>query len=171
MEIRCLAISLLTTLINELAAVPKPFIMVLDDFHLADMPQIDEGLTFLLDHLPPQMHLIMTTREDPGLPLARLRARAQLNEIRAAHLRFTLVEAADFLNHFLDINLTEESIKVLEERTEGWIAGLQLAALSLQGSEDPQAFIASFSGSHHFVLDYLVEESAGISSLKKCNAF
>ena len=149
---------LLTTLINELAAVPEPFIMVLDDFHLADMPQINEGLTFLLDHLPPQMHLIMTTREDPGLPLARLRVRAQLNEIRAAHLRFTLAEAADFLNHFLDINLTEESIKALEERTEGWIAGLQLAALSLQGSEDPQAFIASFSGSHHFVLDYLVEE-------------
>ena len=150
--------ALLTTLVNEIAAVPEPFILVLDDFHLADAAAIDEGLTFLLDYLPPQMHLIMTTREDPGLPLARLRARAQLNEVRATNLRFTLSEAADFLNQFLGINLAEESIKALEDRTEGWIAGLQLAALSLQGNNDPEEFIASFSGSHHFVLDYLVEE-------------
>ncbi len=150
--------NLLTTLVNEIAAYPEHFVMVLDDFHLVDSQAVDESLTFLLEHLPPQMHLVMTTREDPSLPLARLRARGQLNEIRAADLRFTLSEATDFLNSFLGIALSDESIATLDERAEGWIAGLQLAALSLQGNKDPEAFIESFSGSHHFVLDYLVEE-------------
>lgn len=150
--------SLLTTLVNEIAAYREHFVMVLDDFHLVDSPAVDENLTFLLEYLPPQLHLVMTTREDPSLPLARLRAKGQLNEIRAADLRFTLDEAADFLEQFLGIKLSEENIAALEARTEGWIAGLQLAALSLQGNKDPEAFIQSFSGSHHFVLDYLVEE-------------
>lgn len=150
--------NLLTTLVNEIAAFPEHFIIVLDDFHLADVSDVDKSLTFLLEYLPPQCHLVMTTREDPSLPLARLRVKGQLNEIRAADLRFTHAEAADFLERFLGIKLSEENIAVLEARTEGWVAGLQLAALSLQGNTDPEAFIQSFSGSHHFVLDYLVEE-------------
>jgi LuxR family transcriptional regulator, maltose regulon positive regulatory protein len=150
--------NLLTTLINEIAVFPEHFIMVLDDFHLADASAIDESLTFLLEHLPPQLHLVMITREDPSLPVARLRAKGQLNEIRAADLRFTLTEAADFLRRFLGISLAEESIAALEERTEGWIAGLQLAALSLRENSDTDRFVNTFTGSHHFVLDYLAEE-------------
>jgi len=150
--------ALSTTLLNEIAEVPEPFVMVLDDFHFVDSIVIDEIVTFLLEYLPPQMHLVMTTREAPSLPLARLRARGQLNEIRAADLRFTLAESADFLDRFLGIELSEENVAALDERTEGWIAGLQLAALSLQGNQDPDAFIESFTGSHRFVLDYLMEE-------------
>jgi LuxR family maltose regulon positive regulatory protein len=150
--------ALSTTLVNEIATVREPFVLVLDDFHFVDSKAVDETLTFLFDHLPPQMHLLITTREDPSLPLARLRVKGQLNEIRAADLRFTHAEAADFLNRFLGSELSEENIAALEERTEGWIAGLQLAALSLQGNQNPEAFIQSFTGSHHFVLDYLIEE-------------
>ena len=116
------------------------------------------ALTFLLEHLPPQMHLVIATREDPPLPLARLRARGQLTELRAADLRFTPAEAAEFLNQVMGLNLSAEDIAALETRTEGWIAGLQLAALSMQGHQDTTSFIKSFTGSHHFVLDYLVEE-------------
>ena len=115
-------------------------------------------LTFLLEHLPPQMHLVIATREDPHLPLARLRARGQLTELRAADLRFTPAEAAEFLNQVMGLNLSAEDIAALETRTEGWIAGLQLAAISMQGHQDATSFIQSFTGSHHFVLDYLVEE-------------
>ena len=116
------------------------------------------ALAFLLEHLPPQMHLVIATREDPPLPLARLRARGQLTELRAADLRFTPAEAAEFLNQVMGLNLSAEDIAALETRTEGWIAGLQLAALSMQGHQDTAGFIKSFTGSHHFVLDYLVEE-------------
>ena len=124
---------------------------------------VDDALAFLLEHLPPQMHLVIATREDPRLPLARLRARGQLTELRAADLRFTPAEAAEFLNQVMGLNLSEEDIAALETRTEGWIAGLQLAALSMQGhaSRDVTSFIKSFTGSHHFVLDYLVEEVLG----------
>ena len=104
------------------------------------------------------MHLVIATREDPPLPLARLRARGQLTELRAADLRFTPAEAADFLNQVMGLNLSAEDIAALEARTEGWIAGLQLAAISMQGHQDAASFIKSFTGSHHFVLDYLVEE-------------
>ena len=104
------------------------------------------------------MHLVITTREDPHLPLARLRARGQLTELRAADLRFTPAEAAEFLNQVMGLNLSAEDITALETRTEGWIAGLQLAALSMQGRSDAASFIKSFTGSHHFILDYLVEE-------------
>ncbi len=119
---------------------------------------VDKVLTFLLEHLPPQMHLVITTREDPDLPLARLRARGQLTELRVSDLRFTPAEAAEFLNQMMGLNLSEENITALETRTEGWIAGLQLAALSMQGHQDVTSFIQSFTGSHHFVLDYLLEE-------------
>ncbi len=150
--------SMLTALINELTTLPDTFILVLDDYHAIDAKPIDNALAFLLDHLPPQMHLVMATREDPHLPLARLRARGQLTELRAADLRFTPAEAAEFLNQAMGLNLSAENIAALENRTEGWIAGLQLAAISMQGHSDTASFIQSFTGSHHFVLDYLVEE-------------
>ncbi len=150
--------SILTTLLNEIAAIPDNFVLVLDDYHVLDAKPVDNALTFLLEHLPPQMHLVIATREDPNLPLARLRARGQLTELRAADLRFTPAEAAGFLNQVMDLNLSAEDIAALETRTEGWIAGLQLAALSMQGHPDTTTFIQSFTGSHHFVLDYLVEE-------------
>jgi LuxR family maltose regulon positive regulatory protein len=150
--------ALLATLLNELAAIPDRFILVLDDYHTLDCKPIDEALTFLLDHLPPQMQVVITTREDPQLPLARLRARGQLIELRAVDLRFTTSEAAEFLNHSMGLHLSADDIAALETRTEGWIAGLQLAALSMQGRGDATSFIGSFTGSHHFVLDYLLEE-------------
>jgi LuxR family transcriptional regulator, maltose regulon positive regulatory protein len=150
--------SILTALINEITTIPDNFIFVLDDYHIIDSKPVDNALTFLLEHLPPQMHLVITTREDPNLPLARLRARGQLTELRAADLRFTPAEAADFLNQMMGLNLSAENIAALEKRTEGWIAGLQLAALSMQGRSDAASFIKSFTGSHHFILDYLVEE-------------
>ncbi len=150
--------SLLTTLLNEIATIEDDLVLVLDDYHAIDAKLVDDALTFLIEHLPPQMHLIIATREDPNLPLARLRARGQLTELRAAHLRFDLSEAAGFLNQAMGLNLSPEDIAALETRTEGWIAGLQLAALSMQGHKDAASFIESFTGSHHFVLDYLVEE-------------
>jgi LuxR family maltose regulon positive regulatory protein len=150
--------SLLTTLLNELTAIPDSFILVLDDYHTLNSEPIDHALTFLLDHLPPQMHLVITTREDPSLPLARLRARGQLTELRAADLQFTPAEAADFLNRVMGLTLSDGDVAALETRTEGWIAGLQLAAVSMQGHQDTAGFIKSFTASHRFVLDYLVEE-------------
>jgi LuxR family maltose regulon positive regulatory protein len=156
--------AILTTLLNEITTLPDHFILVLDDYHVIDSKPVDEALTFLLKHLPPQMHLVITTREDPQLPLARLRARGQLTELRATDLRFTPSEAAEFLNQLMGLNLSEEDIAALEARTEGWIAGLQLAAISMQGHQDTASFIKSFTGSHHFVLDYLVEEVLGQQS-------
>ena len=151
--------ALLTALLNEITTIPDSFILVLDDYHVIEAKPVDDALTFLVEHLPPQMHLVIATREDPHLPLARLRVRGQLTELRAADLRFTPAEAADFLNQVMGLNLSAEDIAALETRTEGWIAGLQLAAISMQGqSRDTTSFIKSFTGSHHFVLDYLVEE-------------
>jgi LuxR family maltose regulon positive regulatory protein len=150
--------SILTALLNEITTLTDNFVLVLDDYHVLDAKPVDEALTFLLEHLPPQMHLVIATREDPHLPLARLRARGQLTELRAADLRFTPAEAAEFLNRVMGLNLSAEDIAALETRTEGWIAGLQLAALSMQGRSDATSFIQAFTGSHRFVLDYLVEE-------------
>ncbi|HET9905567.1 MAG TPA: LuxR C-terminal-related transcriptional regulator [Anaerolineales bacterium] len=150
--------SILTPLLNEITAIPQDFILVLDDYHVIDSKHIDSGLAFLIEHLPPQMHLVIVTREDPDLPLARLRGRDQLTELRAADLRFTSSEAAEFLNQVMGLNLSAQDIGALETRTEGWIAGLQLAAISMQGQKDVSNFIKSFTGSHHFVMDYLVEE-------------
>ena len=150
--------AILTTLVNDIAAIPDNFILVLDDYHLLDAPAIDNALTFLIDYLPPQMHLVMVTREDPSLPLPRLRAGGQLTEFRAADLRFEIAEAGQFLNSSLGLTLSDEAVLALETRTEGWIAGLQLAGISLQGHHDSGEFIESFTGSHHFVLDYLITE-------------
>src|SRR5256714_1929066 len=150
--------SILTALLNEITTIPDHFVLVLDDYHVIDAKPIDHALTFLLEHLPPQMHLVIATREDQQLPLARLRARGHLTELRSTDLRFTPSEAAGFLNQGMGLNLSAEDIARLSTRTEGWIAGLQLAAISMQGQQDTTSFITSFTGSHHFVLDYLVEE-------------
>lgn len=149
---------ILTALLNEITTIPSDFILVLDDYHLTDASSVDDALTFLIEHMPPQMHLVITTREDPSLPITRLRARNQLTEIRAADLRFTPVEATEFLNQVMDLDLSAEEVGALENRTEGWIAGLQLAALSMKGQEDVHGFIQAFAGDHRYIVDYLVEE-------------
>ncbi|MBL8103154.1 MAG: hypothetical protein JNM02_11520, partial [Anaerolineales bacterium] len=150
--------AILTALLNEITTISKDFILVLDDYHLTDAKSIDDTLTFLIEHLPPQMHLVITTREDPTLPIPRLRARNQLTEIRAAGLRFTPPEAIEFLNQVMNLDLSVDEVAVLETRTEGWIAGLQLAALSMKGQQDFHGFIQAFAGDHRYIVDYLVEE-------------
>ena len=153
--------TILTLLTNDLGSYGHDggdFALVLDDYHVIDAKSIEQALTYLVEHMPPQMHLVIATREDPQFPLARLRARGQLTELRATDLRFTPSEAAEFLNQGMGLTLSAEDITALEARTEGWIAGLQLAAISLQGQQDATGFITSFTGSHHFVLDYLLEE-------------
>ncbi|HEX6554273.1 MAG TPA: AAA family ATPase, partial [Ktedonobacteraceae bacterium] len=150
--------SILTALLNEITTLPDHFVLVLDDYHLIDAKPVDMALTYLVEHLPPQMHLIIATREDPQLPLARLRARSHLTELRAADLRFTASEAAAFLSQVMGLSLSAEDIAALEDHTEGWIAGLQLAALSMQGRQDVHGFIQAFAGDHRYIVDYLVEE-------------
>jgi len=153
--------SILTALLNDITTIRDHFVLVLDDYHVITAQPVDHALTYLVEHLPPHMHLVIATREDPHLPLARLRARGHLTEVRAVDLRFTPSEAATFLNQVMGLTLSAQDIAALERRTEGWIAGLQLAALSMQGHEDATSFIQSFTGSHYFVLDYLVEEVLG----------
>jgi LuxR family maltose regulon positive regulatory protein len=148
----------LTTLLNELAAAPDEVWLVLDDYHLIDDHEVKEGVAFLLEHLPAQVHVMVSTRADPDLPLARWRVRGELVEIRAADLRFTSDEANAYLNVATGLDLAAEDVAVLEERTEGWIAALQLAALSLQGREDVSSFIARFAGDDRYIVDYLIEE-------------
>ncbi len=150
--------SILTELINDLSAFSDPFACVLDDYHFIDSQPIHEALSFLIDHQPANMHVVITTREDPDLPLARLRARDHLNEIRAFDLRFTHEEMGAFLRGVMGLELSKQDVAALEDRTEGWAVGLQLAGLSLQGQPDPKAFIAEFSGSHRYILDYLTDE-------------
>ena len=148
----------LISLLNDIAAFHDRFVLVLDDYHVVETPAIHTALTFVLDHLPPQMHLMITSRSDPPLPYAHWRVRRQLTEIRAADLRFTPDEAAAFLNRVMGLNLSAAEIAALETRTEGWIAGLQLAALSMQDHDDVGGFIRSFTGSHAYIIDYLAEE-------------
>jgi LuxR family maltose regulon positive regulatory protein len=148
----------LTSLINEIVAFPNKIILILDDYHHIVAQSIHDALTFTLENQPPNVHLVIATREDPPLPLPRLRARGHLTELRAADLRFTSSEAAEFLNQVMGLDLSADDITALETRTEGWIAGLQMAALSMQGRADTASFIQAFTGSHHFILDYLVEE-------------
>ena len=152
--------TLLPLLLNDLLALPDQTVLVLDDYHVIDAPAVHQALAFLLDHLPPQLHLVIATRADPPLPVSRLRGRGQLTELRAADLRFTPEEAALFLREVMGLPLSVDEVTALEARTEGWIAGLQLAALSLQDRPDQQQaeFIAAFTGSHRFVVDYLVDE-------------
>jgi LuxR family maltose regulon positive regulatory protein len=150
--------TILTSLLNDISTIPGNFLLVLDDYHSIDSQPVDKSLAFFIEHQPPQMHLLIATREDPSLPLARLRGRGQLTELRLADLRFTSAEAAEFLNRVMGLNLSEEHIAALEARTEGWIAGLQLAAISMRDYQDSAGFIQSFTGSHRFVMDYLLEE-------------
>ncbi len=148
----------LTSLLNDLHAVPCELVLVLDDFHVIDEPAVHAGMAFLVEHLPPHIHLVIAGRADPPLPLARIRGRGELVEIRAADLRFTSDEAAAYLNGAMGLALTAHDIDVLGERTEGWIAALQLAALSMQGRDDAAGFIAGFAGDDRYIIDYLVEE-------------
>jgi LuxR family maltose regulon positive regulatory protein len=157
--------SVLTALINEIAALPglgghegRPYILVLDDYHLIRAQPIHDALTFLLDHLPPNLHLVVATRADPPLPIARLRGQGQLTALRQSDLRFTTDEAAAFLNQVMSLNLSPDDLGALEARTEGWVAGLQMAALSMRGRRDVSAFIQAFTGSDRYILDYLAEE-------------
>jgi LuxR family transcriptional regulator, maltose regulon positive regulatory protein len=150
--------SILTALLNEFSTISDDFILVLDDYHLIDAKSVDHALSFLLEHQPAQMHVVITTREDPNLPLARLRASHQLTELRVTDLRFTPSETADFLNQMLNLELSSQELAVLETRTEGWIAGLQLAVLSMQDHQDVPAFIQAFAGDDRYIVDYLVEE-------------
>ncbi len=148
----------LTPLLNDLGAISDDVVLVLDDYHLIDSRGVHEAMAFLLDHVPPQLHLVIATRADPALPLARLRARSELVEVRAADLRFTPDEAASYLNDVMQLELTAEDVAALEGRTEGWVAALQLAALSMEGRDDVSGFIAGFAGDDRYVVDYLVEE-------------
>ncbi|HEX6736733.1 MAG TPA: tetratricopeptide repeat protein, partial [Vicinamibacteria bacterium] len=150
--------TILTALLNALAALPRDAVLVLDDYHAIEAPDVHRALAALLEHLPPRLHLVVSSREDPPLPLARLRARGELLELRAADLRFTPAEAAAFLTGAMGLPLTAEQVAALGERTEGWAAGLQLAALSLRGRQDAGTFIEAFAGSHRHLVDYLVEE-------------
>ncbi|MGZ4129001.1 MAG: helix-turn-helix transcriptional regulator, partial [Actinomycetota bacterium] len=149
---------MLATLVNELHGVDRDVFLVLDDFHVIGHHDIQSGFAYLLDHLPERVHIVLTSRADPPVPLARLRVRGELAEIRAADLRFTAAEAADYLNGAMALELTAAEIATLEARTEGWIAALQLAALSMQGREDVASFIAGFAGDDRFIVDYLAGE-------------
>ncbi|HEX5847866.1 MAG TPA: LuxR C-terminal-related transcriptional regulator [Rubrobacter sp.] len=150
--------TVLTALLNEIDAIDEDFVLVLDDYHVIDAGAVDDALSFVVEHLPLRMHLVISTREDPRLPLARLRAGGQLTELRAADLRFTTDEAAEFLGGAMGLDLSAGDVLALETRTEGWIAGLQLAALSLRGREDVPGFIRAFAGDNRYIVDYLVEE-------------
>jgi LuxR family maltose regulon positive regulatory protein len=150
--------ALVATLINDIAATSTPLVLVLDDYHTIVELTVHEPLGFLLERQPPQMHVVLMTRQDPLLPLSRLRAQGQMTELRASDLQFTNEEAAAFLNQTMGLNLTPDEVAALEARTEGWIAGLQLAALSLAGQADRSALIQSFSGDDRHVMDYLVDE-------------
>ena len=150
--------TIISSLLNDLASLDQDVTLVLDDYHVIEAPAIHSALTFLLDHLSPRLHIVVVTRVDPPLPLARLRARDQLVEVRASDLRFTQEEAGAFLDRVMGLGLTPDDVAALEACTEGWIAGLQLAALAMQGRKDVSSFVAAFTGSHRYILDYLVEE-------------
>lgn len=167
--------AMLGPLINGINRAPEPFILVLDDYHAIKEQQVHDLLAFLLAHLPPTLHLVITSRADPPLPLARLRGQGVLNEIRQEDLGFTLEETADFFRRVPGLDLTEADLRRLNRRTEGWPAGLQMAAVSLRRQADPAAFIQAFSGSNRYILDYLMEEvlaqqTAGIQQFLLCTA-
>ena len=148
----------LVALLNDLDSISDHVVLVLDDYHVIDARDVQDGMAFLLEHLPAQIHLVIASRTDPALPLARLRGRGELAEIRAADLRFTPGEAAAYLNGVMGLALTARDVAALEGRTEGWIAALQLAALSMQGREEVTAFIDGFAGDDRYIVDFLAEE-------------
>jgi len=148
----------LTPLLNEISTQPERLVLMLDDYHLLSKEAIHDGMAFLIEHLPTQLHLAISTRADPPLPIVRIRARGQLTELRGDDLRFTHDEAGRFLNNLMGLELSEADLNALDARIEGWISGLQLAALSMRGLADRHAFIFAFTGSHYYVLEYLSEE-------------
>jgi len=150
--------SLLTIILNEIVAISTPRVLILDDFHVIVSSVVDDAVSFLLEHLPPQLHLVITSRTEPNLPLPRLRTRRELCQIGLQDLRFSTEETTHFLNDILGLNLRLSDTQMLTARTEGWIAGLHLAALSMQETSDTAAFISAFSGSDRYVLDYLMDE-------------
>ncbi len=150
--------SFLTSLINEITEKTEPFLLILDDYHIIENKAVHHAMTFLLENMPPQMHLVIASRTNPTLPLARLRGRGQLNEFSAGDLRFNFNEIETFFNEVMHLGLSDEGVKALEDRTEGWVASLQMAAISMKGHNDIPKFIDSFSGSQRYVLDYLTEE-------------
>ncbi|MGD2050461.1 MAG: LuxR C-terminal-related transcriptional regulator [Chloroflexota bacterium] len=150
--------AILTLLINDIIQNDRPIILVLEEYHLITAPSVHQAVTFLLDHLPPLLQLVVTTRSDPPLPLSRLRASGELIEIRTDDLRFSTEETAVFLNQLRNLDLADEDVAALAKRTEGWIAGLHLAALSLRDREDKAGFITSFTGNSRYIMDYLVDE-------------
>jgi len=150
--------NVINLLTNELAATTDQFVLVMDDFHLVNSETVINIVFYLIEHLPYHKHLALLTRMDPPLPLSRLRVRNQLVDIRADQLRFTRDEIAAFLNDVMGLKLSAEDLSAMETRTEGWIASLQLAALSMQTSRDVHSFVSAFTGSHHYIMDYLVEE-------------
>jgi LuxR family maltose regulon positive regulatory protein len=144
-----------TTLLNELTVISLPFILAIDDYHVIQTQSIHQLLNFIVEYQPGQMHIVLLTREDPPLPLPRLRARGQITEVRRNDLRFTTQECAEFLENVKGLKISKNDISALERQTEGWITGLQLAALSMQGRDDLQHFVQEFTGSNRYVLDYL----------------
>jgi LuxR family transcriptional regulator, maltose regulon positive regulatory protein len=145
--------AVVTALLNDLSSVSNDVVLVLDDYHLIEAREVRDGMAFLLEHLPPQIHLVIAGRADPALPLARLRAGGELVEIRAADLRFTPEEAAAYLNGMMGLALTAQDVAALEGRAEGWIAALQMAALSMLGRDDVAGFIAGFAGDDRYIVD------------------
>ncbi|KPL77277.1 hypothetical protein ADN00_09070 [Ornatilinea apprima] len=150
--------SILAWLVNELVERREELIIVLDDYHVIKLETIHTAINFLIEHLPSQIHLVIATRSDPPLGLPRLRSRLWLTEVRSAQLRFSRSEAEEFLSEVMGLNLSSDMLALLEKRTEGWIVGLQLAGLSLRGASDPDGFVQAFSGSHLYILDYLIDE-------------
>jgi LuxR family maltose regulon positive regulatory protein len=148
----------MTALINEIATLPYQFVLILDDYHTLTADKIHDSISFLLDHLPPQLHIILTTRTEPPLPLARLRANHALNELTVADLRFTDSEITAFLRDIFNLSLPPAAIQTLSARTEGWIAAIQLIALSLHNKPDPAAYIQKISGEHRHLTDYFTQE-------------
>ena len=150
--------AVLTTLMNSVAVLGDEVVLVLDDYHLIGNAAIHAAFGFLLDHMPPQLHVVLASRSDPPLALARLRGQGHVDELRASDLRFTSKETVQFFSEVMQLSLTGDDIHTLAERTEGWIAGLHLAAVTLQGRDDPQSYVAAFSGAHRSIVDYLGEE-------------
>jgi LuxR family transcriptional regulator, maltose regulon positive regulatory protein len=151
-------LSMVTVLLNDIEKVPQPLVLVLDDYQFITSQPIHAALTYLFEHITPNLHLVIASRADPPFPLARLRAQGDLLELRTDDLRFTLPEMLDFFNRIMSLDLPEEDVEILSGRTEGWAVGLQMAAISIQGNPDRAQFIRTFSGSHRFILDYLIEE-------------
>jgi len=150
--------AILSLLVNELSAVPNDFVIVLEDYHVLNTQEIHQMMIFLIEHLPTKMHLVILTRADPHFPLARLRGRGDLTEIRVKDLRFSREDATVFLHEMTGLNLSEENVRILMDRTEGWITGLQLAALSMHGRENFSSLITTFGSGHDYIVDYLIEE-------------